>query len=283
MTEPFRPPSLIVTALWHIESARDPAPTLEQLAKRCGVSPAHLIRAMRLATGQSPMAHLRARTLTKAARRLAATPDDILQVALDAGYNSHEAFTRAFTSAFGCQPSALRRGTPLATLPLTEPFIMSTQPAKALPAPRLDSRPGFEVTGMADRFTFGTIPTIPALWSVLNAREDELSPTEPCAFGISYDTTGGDGFRYIAGFATAHGADVPEGMTRLKVPEGRYAVWLHDGHVSEMHQTMQAIFDTGLAKAGLSARAAPELEVYDARFDPKTGSGPVELWIPVEA
>ena len=282
MTRTNRPLSLIATALWHIESGKEPDLTLDRLAQLCGVSPAHLVRAMRLSAGVSPMAYVRARRLARAARHLAATDDTILQVALEAGYGSHEAFTRAFAAEFGVQPSALRRGTDLATLALTEPLTMPPTAKTTLPAPRLATRDAFEVTGMSDHFTFGSIPTIPALWTAFTRREDEVTTVQPCAYGISYDTTTGDGFRYMAGYATAPGAEVPQGMTRLKVPAGRYAVFVHDGHVSQMHQTMQAIFDHGLRQAGLTARPAPELEVYDHRFDPKTGTGPVELWIPVD-
>ena len=159
---------------------------------------------------------------------------------------------------------------------------MATAAKLTLPAPRLESRDAFEVTGMADHFTFGSIPTIPALWAAMNDREDEIVSVQPYAYGISYDTTMGEAFRYLAGYATAPGAAVPAGMTLLKVPAGNFAVFVHDGHVSQMHQTMQAIFDSGLPGAGLTAREAPELEIYDNRFDPKTGIGPVELWIPVE-
>lgn len=274
--------SLAAKALWHIESGREPALTLDRLAALCGVSPAHLVRAMRLSLGISPMAHVRARALTRAAERLAATDDGILEVALDAGYGSHEAFTRAFVAAFGTQPSDLRRGTPLSSLTLTEALPMPDTSPVTLAAPRIATREAFEATGMADHFTFGTIPTIPALWSAFSAREDEVASVHPCAYGISYDTTMGEGFRYLAGHATAPGAEVPHGMTRLKVPAGRYAVFVHDGHVTQMHRTMQAIFDHGLRDAGLTARAAPELEVYDRRFDPETGTGQVELWIPVD-
>lgn len=160
---------------------------------------------------------------------------------------------------------------------------MPTTAKMTLPAPHLESRDAFEVTGMSDHFTFGSIPTIPAaLWAAMNDREDEIVSVQPCAYGISYDTTMGEGFRYLAGYATALGAAVPAGMTLLKVPPGNYAVFVHDGHVSQIHQTMPSIFDSGLPDVGLTARAAPEVEIYDNRFDPKTGLGPVELWIPVE-
>lgn len=282
MTANARPIFLITTALWHIEAQLSDELNLERLADLCGVSSAHLTRAMRLSTGYSPMAYVRARTLTQAAKRLAATKDDIIYVALDAGYGSHEAFSRAFAAAFGCQPSALRRGTPLSTLALTEPLPMTNPIDITLAPPRIETRPAFVVTGMADHFTFDSIPAIPALWAAFNEDQNKLTSVQACAYGISYDTTGGDGFRYLAGFATAPDAATPDGMTRLDIPAGRYAVYVHEGHVSQMHLTMKAIFDTGLASAGLTARAAPELEVYDDHFDVKSGTGAVELWIPVQ-
>ena len=47
--------------------------------------------------------------LERAAYRLVTTTDEVLPVAVDAGYASHEAFTRAFTRAYGQPPSRWRR------------------------------------------------------------------------------------------------------------------------------------------------------------------------------
>ena len=51
----------------------------------------------------SPMAYVRARRLSDAARALIAGAPDILRLALDSGYASHEAFSRAFKSQFGLE------------------------------------------------------------------------------------------------------------------------------------------------------------------------------------
>ena len=83
-------------ALWYIESHFGQEITLDVLAETVGVSRYHLSRAFGLATGSSVMQYVRARRLTKAARSLAAGAPDILAVALDAGYGSHEAFTARF-------------------------------------------------------------------------------------------------------------------------------------------------------------------------------------------
>jgi AraC family transcriptional regulator len=66
--------------------------TLEEIARVSGVSRYYSSRAFGEATGHSVMHHVRGRRLTEAARSLSAGASDILSVALDAGYGSHEAF-----------------------------------------------------------------------------------------------------------------------------------------------------------------------------------------------
>ena len=68
----------------------------------------------------------------------------------------------------------------------------------------------------------------------------------------------------------------------LKVPAGRYAVFTHRGHVSELPKTVRAIWDNGLSQAGLTPIKSPDFEKYGPGFDPETGHGLVEVWIPVE-
>ena len=54
------------------------------------------------------MRYVRGRRLTEAAKALSNGAPDILSVALDAGYGSHEAFTRAFRDEFGVTPETIR-------------------------------------------------------------------------------------------------------------------------------------------------------------------------------
>ncbi|MDO8351933.1 MAG: AraC family transcriptional regulator, partial [Aestuariivirga sp.] len=99
-------------ALGYIESHFNEAISLDDIAGVAGVSRFHMSRAFSVATGQSILAYIRGRRLTEAARKLASGAPDILSVALEASYNSHEAFTRAFGLQFGVTPETLRsRGT----------------------------------------------------------------------------------------------------------------------------------------------------------------------------
>ncbi len=49
--------------------------------------------------------------MERAAIELRSGAKQVIQVALDAGYEAHEAFTRAFKAAYGISPSKFRRAT----------------------------------------------------------------------------------------------------------------------------------------------------------------------------
>jgi AraC-like DNA-binding protein len=78
-------------------------------AERLHLSRFHVDRIVSAVAGEPPGALRRRVLLERAAHRLATTCDDVLDVAIDAGYASHEAFTRAFQRAYGAPPSVWRR------------------------------------------------------------------------------------------------------------------------------------------------------------------------------
>jgi len=82
--------------------------TLSGLAARAGWSPFHLHRAFRAMVRETPKQYTLRLRLQQAATRLASSDDSVLDVALDAGFNSHEVFTRAFRRYFGVTPKAYR-------------------------------------------------------------------------------------------------------------------------------------------------------------------------------
>ena len=81
----------------------------EALASRLHLSRFHFDRLVSAAAGEPPATLRRRVLLERAAYRLVTTDQDVLQVALGAGYSSHEAFTRAFGRAYGRSPSRWRR------------------------------------------------------------------------------------------------------------------------------------------------------------------------------
>jgi AraC family transcriptional regulator len=81
----------------------------EALASRVHLSRYHFQRVVAAAAGEPPLAFRRRILLERAAYRLLMSDDTVLDVAVEAGYSSHEAFTRAFSRAYGRTPSEWRR------------------------------------------------------------------------------------------------------------------------------------------------------------------------------
>src|SRR6202161_388740 len=138
-------------ALWFIESHLAEPLTLDEGAAIGGFSRFHMVRSFAAATGLSVMRYVRARRLSEAARALASGAPDILALALEADYGSHEAFTRAFRDHFGVTPEAVRASTRLDNLRLQEPIIMDSTMIDNLPAPRFETSKPLLVAGLGER------------------------------------------------------------------------------------------------------------------------------------
>src|SRR5438445_12689491 len=139
-------------ALWYIESHLGQALTLDEISGVAGVSRFHMVRAFAAATGRSVMRYVRARRLSQAARALAAGAPDILSLALDADYGSHEAFTRAFRDHFGMTPEAVRAATRLDHLKLQEPIVMDSTALDHLKARRVATSKPLLLAGISRRW-----------------------------------------------------------------------------------------------------------------------------------
>lgn len=87
----------------------DEALTLHALAARLGYSDFYMTRQFRAITGLSLREYLRARRLAFALAEVRDTDRRLLDIALDYGFSSHEAFTRAFRAEYGVTPADYRK------------------------------------------------------------------------------------------------------------------------------------------------------------------------------
>src|SRR5688572_33352286 len=129
--------AIVEKALWFIEHRYGHDISLDDVAEHVGASRSHVSRSFPAATGLSLSSYLRGRRLTEAAKTLAAGAPDILAVALDAQYGSHEAFTRAFRDQFGLTPEQVRANGSVEGLRVIEPIRMDESPFRDdMPPPR---------------------------------------------------------------------------------------------------------------------------------------------------
>ena len=269
-------------ALWFIESHLADELTLDDIAGVAGISRFHMVRAFAAATGFPVMRYVRARRLTEAARALAAGAPDILGVALEAEYGSHEAFTRAFRDHFGVTPEAVRAATCLDHLKLQEPILMDSTMTDNLQPPRFVTGKALLVAGLGERVSHDNGAGIPGLWHRFHQSVANLpSRVGKVAYGVCCNGDDAGNFDYIAGVEVADFSDLPREFSRVRIPEQKYAVFTHQDHISAIRRTINTIWNRWLPASGLKAADAPSFERYDENFDPPTGNGGLEIWVPV--
>jgi AraC family transcriptional regulator len=269
-------------ALWFIESHLAGALTLDEIADVAGISRFHMVRAFAAATGLSVMRYVRARRLSEAARALAAGAPDILTLALDADYGSHEAFTRAFRDHFGVTPETVRALSRLDHLKLQEPIQMDSTLTDNLQPPRFETSTPLLVAGLGERYNHENGAGIPGQWHRFHQAVDDIpGRIGKVAYGVCCNGDDSGNFDYIAGVEVRDFSDLPRAFAKVRIPEQRYAVFTHSDHISTIRRTVNTIWNHWLPASGLKAADAPSFERYDANFDPLTGNGGLEIWVPV--
>jgi AraC family transcriptional regulator len=271
-------------ALWYIESHFADDISLGEIAAASGVSRYHVTRAFGEATGLSVMRYVRARRLSEAAKALRGGAPDILSVALDAGYGSHEAFTRAFRDQFGLVPETVRAQRHLDNIALVEPIMMDQTLLADLKPARFESRAAFLVAGLAERYDCETNKAIPAQWQRFVPHIGHIAgQVGATAYGVCCNADDEGNFDYIAGVEVASFSGLPGDFGRVRIPAHEYAVFTHADHVSTVRRTVMTIWNKWLPESGLEVADAPNFERYGEAFDGRTGLGGFEIWIPVKA
>ena len=83
---------------------------------------------------------------------------------IEAGYGSHEAFTRAFRDQFGHTPEAVRAQGNTENIKLLESIKMNETLLDTIDAPRLENGKPLLVAGLNERYSSKTAAGIPAQW-----------------------------------------------------------------------------------------------------------------------
>lgn len=106
-----------------IKKHNDETLTLSCLAHKLGYSESYISRKFREISGMHFRDYLRNRTLAFALKDVRDTSRGLLEIALDHGFSSHEAFSRSFKEAYGITPSDYRSDpVPVVLRTIIKPF-----------------------------------------------------------------------------------------------------------------------------------------------------------------
>ena len=270
-------------ALWYVETHSRQSLTLERVASAIQVSPYHLTRAFAAVMGTPLMRYVRRRRLSEAAKQLSVGATDIMAVAIDHGYSSHEAFSRAFKEEFRVTPESVRSRGNFNNLALTEPIAMSTTLAPQLEAPRIETLPRKRLAGIVDRYDFETATGLANQWQRFAPyRGHIVKQIGHEMYGVSYNFDEDGKFDYLSGVEVNAHTGLPFGLVQLDLPKQKYAVFRYGGHVAEIRAVLAAIRSEALTASGYKAAQGPTLEKFGDQLNPTTGMGRFEIWIAVQ-
>jgi AraC family transcriptional regulator len=156
-----------------------------------------------------------------------------------------------------------------------------------LETPRFEYGKPLLIAGLQERLT-DDAGNILALWQrfvpYIGNVPEQIGNT---AYGVSLFKSTGSGQceRYLAGVEVSDFSGLPSELSQLRIPAHKYAVFPHREHISRLWNTIDAIGRTWLPDSGyeVAADALGFFERYDENFDRQTGTGGMEVWMPVKA
>ena len=158
-----------------------------------------------------------------------------------------------------------------------------------LDPPRFEDVKPMLIAGMRARYTSETVGDIPAQWQRMVPYLDSTAQRlERIDFGVIWDMREGEeGFDYLSGFEVSDCTGLPAELLCIPIPAMRCAVFPHRMHVSRLKDTMLFIWHQWLPASGCEPAGGIEnvpdmIERYSEEFDPQTGLGGMEVWIPVK-
>ncbi len=153
-----------------------------------------------------------------------------------------------------------------------------------LAAPRFESGRELLIAGTTGSYTSATIGNIPSQWERFapNIGRVPGQAGGMMTYGVCLCCNPEGGFDYMAGVEVSTADGLPAEFQSVRLSPQRYAVFTHGESVGSIAKTIDAIWRQWLPDSGLKTAAAPCFERYTEEFNPQTGMGGIEIWIPIQ-
>lgn len=279
-------------AVEFIEANLDRPPSAADVAAQAGFSTYHFHRVFSAVLGESVTQYVRKRRLARAADRLLSGNEAIMELAVSSGFDSQEAFTRAFKRMYGTTPGHYRQTGGSTTYVKKEPTTLNMvihMTNTLTMQPQIVERDEDLAVGLGGGFAEGATEQIKALWDRFLERKHEIGGTNPdYALGVCMPNHSDikkqseQQFVYVAALPVRTADNVPEGMVVCRIPAGRYAVFTHKGPIANLPLTLKYIWGTWLPGSDYKyADGQPDFELYDDRFCPDGADSEFDIYIPL--
>jgi AraC family transcriptional regulator len=212
----------------------------------------HFHRLFTAYTGLSLQQYIRWLRLKRAAHQLIVDKDKtIIEIAMNAGFETHESFTRTFKQVCSMNPSQFR---------LHPNWTIWEKPPYCLPK-KGDIMNVVIKNILARRLAVvehrGPVETLADSLNKLihwtNSQSINLKPKAGESFGIAYDdpkTTEPENFRFDLGITVPEQLKLKGDIIEKYLPEGRYAVTMHKGSRDNIGDTVYGLYRDWLPDSG---------------------------------
>jgi AraC family transcriptional regulator len=277
----------------HIEANLDFDLEISEVANAAGLSQWHFQRIFKALTNETIKTYIRSRRLALSLDKLLTTQARILDIALAAGYESQEAFSRAFKLSFGITPNEYRKlgdkSLFLRKVGIDEDYLLHINQNLSLEPSFVEQAP-MVLVGLSTRFYSVDSDKnnmgehLPALWAQFMSRVGEVEhKVGDVLFGvvrqIRADT---DQLEYFAAAQVSVLGVLPHGMVATEIPAANYAQFWHSGLPMTVDHTVNYIYSNWLLGSGRRHTGGPDLEIYGAEYTADCGGSRFRYAIPID-
>ncbi|MBK5462274.1 AraC family transcriptional regulator [Peribacillus sp. TH27] len=265
--------------------------TIESISRQANASAFHFQRTFTILTDISVGEYVRRRRLTLAAQEISRTNCKIIDLAYKYGYDTPEAFSKAFRRQHGVSPSEARKY--IGKLTFYERLVIQVILKGEIPMKyNIIERDSFQVIGIKREFSLvngENLIGIPKLWDKVNSdgTDDQLGKLNngqiKGLLGVCVDKRileQNETMDYW--IATEYDAQVPEGYSSLTIPASKWVIFeVHGPMPDAIQEVWKRIFSEWFPTSGYEHAGTFEMEVYtdDDASNPDYYS---EIWIPVK-
>lgn len=263
--------------------------TIEMISKQANVSAFHFQRTFMILTDLTVADYLRRRRLTLAAQELTSTPCKIIDLAYKYGYETPEAFTKAFRKQHGVSPSEARNG--IGKLQAYNRLTIQVSLKGVEPVNyRIVEREAFKVVGLKREVPCGEGaegPGIPEFWGEANGDGTVNKLTQLLNGEIKGVLGMTDNFNAEKNtidywIAAEHIGHVPDGLTSFDFPAAKWAVFEVTGFApTAIVEAWKRIYSEWIPSNGYTLAELPAIEAYISPdlFSPDSTN---EIWLAVQ-
>ncbi|MCE4912089.1 effector binding domain-containing protein [Clostridioides difficile] len=267
--------------------------TVNDVAKETGYSYYHLTRLFKSMFGESVGSYIKKRRLVSSTKELLYSDKKVIDIAIGSGFESSEAFSRAFKSIYKVSPIEYRKNRIdvfVGKKKKLELDFMRHLVGNITIKPVIKEIEKIKVIGIKDKVILEN-NSLPDLWEKFRKVHHIVPNTLPSkrVFGICeaiseiHLVSESMEFNEIIGLEVNSYDVIPNSFVSKTIKEGKYAIFTHTGSLDNLDKTYEYIWGTWFLSSKEELDIRDDFEVYDERFlGPSNVNSQIDIYIPIK-